>query len=75
MALARRRSPGGVPPLPDLVIPGELKKALAARPAAQAAFNALPPLQKAQIAAWVSEAKGELRLRRASMAAARLTGG
>ena len=59
----------------DLVIPGELKKALAARPAAQAAFNALKPEQKVQIAGWVSEAKGELRLRRASMAAGRLTGG
>ena len=59
----------------DLVIPGELKKALAARPAALAAFNALPPLQKAQIAAWVSEAKGDLRLRRASMTVGRLTGG
>lgn len=59
----------------DLVIPGELKKALAARPAAKAAFDALPPLQKAQIAGWVNEAKGELRLRRASMAVGRLTGG
>ena len=59
----------------DLVIPGELKKALAARPAAQAAFNALAPEQKVQVANWVSEAKGDLRLRRASMAVGRLTGG
>jgi uncharacterized protein YdeI (YjbR/CyaY-like superfamily) len=63
------------PPLSELAIPGELKKALAARPAAQAAFDTLPPAQKSQIVAWVSEAKGEARVRRAGQAAARLTGG
>lgn len=57
----------------DLVIPGELKKALAARPAAAAAFERLKPAQKAEIAKWVGEAKGDMRLRRAGMAAARLT--
>ena len=37
----------------DLVIPGELKKALAARPAAQAAFNAL------EVAMWRQVVSGE----------------
>ena len=57
------------------MIPGELKKALAARPSAQAAFDALPLAQKSQIVAWITEAKGELRVRRAGQAASRLTGG
>ena len=65
----------GAPPLSDLAIPGELKKALAARPAAQAAFKALPADQRAQIVAWINEANGDMRARRAGLAATRLTGG
>jgi uncharacterized protein YdeI (YjbR/CyaY-like superfamily) len=60
----------------DVAIPGELKKALAARPAAAAAFAKLSPTQKAEVARWVDEAKGpEPRARRASLAVSRLTGG
>jgi uncharacterized protein YdeI (YjbR/CyaY-like superfamily) len=57
-------------------LPGELKKALANRPAAAAAFDKLTPVQKAEIVRWIAEAKGpELKARRAGLAAARLTGG
>jgi len=59
----------------ELAIPGELKKALTARPSAQAAFDVLPPDQKAKVVGWIIEAKGEMRARRAGQAAARLTGG
>jgi uncharacterized protein YdeI (YjbR/CyaY-like superfamily) len=60
----------------DIPIPGELKKALAARPAAQAAFDKLAPSHKAEYVRWISEAKApEMRVRRASMAVAKLTGG
>ena len=57
-------------------IPGELKKALAQRPAAQAAWDRLPPSHKAEYVKWISEAKGaETKARRANQAVAKLTGG
>ncbi|HWE46435.1 MAG TPA: YdeI/OmpD-associated family protein [Caulobacteraceae bacterium] len=57
-------------------IPGELKKALAQRPAAQAAWDKLPPSHKAEYVKWIVEAKaGDARVRRASQAVAKLTGG
>jgi uncharacterized protein YdeI (YjbR/CyaY-like superfamily) len=60
----------------DIAIPGELKKALAARPAAAAAFERLPPSHKAEYVRWITEAKGQdTRVRRANMAVAKLTGG
>jgi len=60
----------------DIAIPGELKKALAGRPAALAAFEKLPPAHKAECVRWIIEAKTpEMRARRAGQAAARLTGG
>ena len=60
----------------DIAIPGELKKALASRPAAAAAFEKLPPSHKAEYVRWITEAKApEIRARRANMAVARLTGG
>jgi uncharacterized protein YdeI (YjbR/CyaY-like superfamily) len=62
--------------LSDIAIPGELKKALAARPAALAAFEKLPPSHKAEYVRWIMEAKTpDMRARRAGQAAARLTGG
>ena len=60
----------------DIPIPGELKKALASRPAAAAAFAKLLPSHKAEYVRWINEAKGQdVRVRRANMAIARLTGG
>lgn len=60
----------------DIAIPGELKKALAQRPAAAAAFDKLPPSHKAEYVRWIVEAKKpETRVRRASMAVSKLTGG
>ena len=57
-------------------IPGELKKALAQRPAAQAAWDKLPPSHKAEYVKWITEAKGgDAKTRRASQTAAKLTGG
>ena len=57
-------------------MPGELKKALAARPAAAAAFEALPASHKAEYVRWITEAKGaDTRTRRAGLAVAKLTGG
>lgn len=57
-------------------IPGELKKALAQRPAALAAFEKLPPSHKAEYVRWINEAKTpDMRARRAGQAVARLTGG
>jgi uncharacterized protein YdeI (YjbR/CyaY-like superfamily) len=62
--------------LSDIAIPGELKKALASRPAPAAAFEKLPPAHKAEYVRWITEAKApEMRVRRASMAVAKLTGG
>ena len=60
----------------DAGIPGELKKALAERPAAQAAWDKLPPSHKAEYIRWITEAKaGDTRVRRATQAVAKLTGG
>lgn len=60
----------------DIAIPGELKKALAARPAAAAAFDKLSPSHKAEYVRWITEAKApDMRVRRANMAVAKLTGG
>jgi uncharacterized protein YdeI (YjbR/CyaY-like superfamily) len=60
----------------DIAIPGELKKALAARPAAGAAFEKLPPSHKAEYVKWINDCKTpETRARRAGLAVARLTGG
>lgn len=60
----------------DIAIPGELKKALASRPAAVAAFEKLSPAHKAEVVRWITEAKApEMRVRRANMAVAKLTGG
>ena len=56
-------------------IPGELKKALAARPAAAAAFAKLPPSHKAEYVRWITEAKSpDARAKRAGQAAAKLSG-
>ena len=57
-------------------IPGELKKALASRPAAAAAFQKLPPSHKAEYVRWIAEGKTpEMRVKRAGQAAAKLSGG
>jgi uncharacterized protein YdeI (YjbR/CyaY-like superfamily) len=62
--------------LSDIAIPGELKKALASRPAAAAAFEKLSPSHKAEYVRWIVEAKTQdTRARRANMAVAKLTGG
>lgn len=60
----------------DAGIPGELKKALAQRPAAQAAWDKLTPSHKAEYVKWITEAKGgDARTRRATQAVSKLTGG
>jgi uncharacterized protein YdeI (YjbR/CyaY-like superfamily) len=56
-------------------LPGELKKAMAQRPAAQAAWDKLPPSHKAEYLKWIAEAKGtDAKARRASQTVARITG-
>lgn len=60
----------------DPALPGELKKALAARPAAKAAYEALAPARKAEIIAFITQVKTPSeKARRAGLACARLTGG
>ena len=57
-------------------IPGELKAAIKARPAALMAWTRLPPSHRAEYVKWILEAKqGETRVRRAGQAVAKLTGG
>jgi uncharacterized protein YdeI (YjbR/CyaY-like superfamily) len=57
-------------------IPGELKKALAQRPAAAAAFAKLSPSHKAEYVRWIVEAKTpEAKAKRAGQAVAKLSGG
>ena len=57
-------------------VPGELKTALKARPAALAAWTRLPPSHRAEYAKWIGEAKAPAaKARRAGQAAAKLTGG
>lgn len=57
-------------------IPGELKKALASRPAAGAAFENLPTSHKAEYVRWIAEGKTpETRAKRAGHAVAKLSGG
>jgi uncharacterized protein YdeI (YjbR/CyaY-like superfamily) len=57
-------------------IPGELKQALKARPAAGPAWAKLPPSHRAEYVKWITEAKGpEARARRAGQAVSKLTGG
>jgi uncharacterized protein YdeI (YjbR/CyaY-like superfamily) len=64
------------PPAGAPGIPGELKKALASRPAAQAAWDKLSPSHKTEYVKWIVEAKKpEMRVSRASQAVSRLTGG
>ena len=56
-------------------VPGELKKALASRPAAKAAFDKLPPSHKAEYVRWINEGKTpETRAKRAGQAVAKLSG-
>jgi uncharacterized protein YdeI (YjbR/CyaY-like superfamily) len=56
-------------------IPGELKKALATRPAAAAAFEKLSPSHKAEYVKWILEGKTpEVRTKRAGQAVAKLSG-
>jgi uncharacterized protein YdeI (YjbR/CyaY-like superfamily) len=56
-------------------IPGELKKALAQRPAAQAAWEKLPPSHKAEFIRWITEAKAaDARMRRVTQTVSKLSG-
>jgi uncharacterized protein YdeI (YjbR/CyaY-like superfamily) len=57
-------------------LPGELKKALASRPAAAAAFEKLPPSHKAEYVRWINEGKTpEAKAKRAGQAVIKLSGG
>jgi len=59
-----------------LSVPPELAAALAAEPAAQAAFDRLSPSQRREYATWVAEAKREeTRARRVAQALERLLPG
>ncbi len=58
-----------------LPVPGELKKALATRPQAQAAWDKLPPSHKNEYIRWIVEAKKpEMRVKRAGQTVSKLAG-
>jgi len=60
----------------EVPIPPELTSALAAHPAAQAAFASLPPSHRREYAQWVGEAKRtDTRQRRAAATATKLAEG
>ena len=63
-------------PTPELTEPAELTAALAAEPAARAAFDALPPSHRQEYFRWIFEAvKSVTRSERARKTVARLTVG
>lgn len=56
---AQGRAPAGRKPARPVVVPGPLKRALAASPEARATFEALSPSQRREYAAWIAGAKHE----------------